>query len=162
MDIVKAVRDVNLRQRERFACRVLDHYSENASKTTLAVWGLAFKARTDDIRESPAIFCVEEFLKAGITVRAYDPEAMKPTEAIFGEKMTFCKDFYEALEGADGLVVLTDWQQFRNPDFELIANKLACPIIFDGRNLYDPKYVHSAGIEYHCIGRGNRDQLKEC
>jgi UDPglucose 6-dehydrogenase len=160
MDIVKAVRDVNLRQRERFARHVLDHYGQNAAETTLAVWGLAFKARTDDIRESPAIYCVEEFLKAGITVRAYDPEAMKTSEALLGDKVKFCKDFYETLEGADGLAVLTDWQQFRNPDFELIAKKLAHPVIFDGRNLYDPKYVRRAGIEYHCVGRANMEESK--
>ena len=162
MNIVKAVQDVNLRQRERFARRVLDHYGESASETILAVWGLAFKARTDDIRESAAIYCVEEFLKAGIKVRAYDPEAMKPAEAVFGKKVVFCEDFYEALEGADGLVVLTDWQQFRNPDFELIANKLSCPIIFDGRNLYDPQYVRGAGIEYHCVGRASEEEAKGC
>ncbi|UCF16328.1 MAG: UDP-glucose/GDP-mannose dehydrogenase family protein [Phycisphaerales bacterium] len=162
MDIVKAVKDVNLRQRECFARRVLDHYGKSAPETTLAVWGLAFKARTDDIRESPAIFCVEEFLKAGINVRAYDPEAMKPSESLLGKRVKFCQDFYEALEGADGLVVLTDWQQFRNPDFGLIATKLAYPVIFDGRNLYDPQYVRSAGIEYHCVGRINVEEMNGC
>jgi len=153
MDVVKAVEDVNRKQQQRFAQRVLDYYGQNADATTLAVWGLAFKARTDDIRESPAMFCVEEFLKAGMSVRAHDPEAMASAEQLLGEKVTFCQDYYEAVEGADGLVVLTDWQQFRNPDFEFVAGKLARRVIFDGRNLYDPAHVRSAGIEYHCVGR---------
>lgn len=153
MDIIEAVRQVNAQQQQRFARRVLDYYAGREDRTTLAVWGLSFKARTDDIRESPAIFCVEEFLKAGIAVRAHDPEAMTPAQNHFGDTVTLCPDYYEALDGAQGLVVLTDWQQFRNPDFEFVARKLSHPVIFDGRNLYDPSYVRSAGIEYHCVGR---------
>ena len=120
---------------------------------TLAVWGLAFKARTDDIRESPAMFCVQEFLKAGFAVRAYDPEAMPVAQKVLGDTVTFCRDYYEAPEGADGLVVLTDWQQFRNPDFERIVGLLKRPVLFDGRNLYEPDYVRERRLEYHCVGR---------
>jgi UDPglucose 6-dehydrogenase len=155
MEIIKAVKDVNTLQQERFARRVLDYYAGKEAETTLAVWGLAFKARTDDIRESPAVYCVEEFLKAGIAVKAHDPEAMGPARDRLGETVTYCEDYYEALDGAHGLVVLTDWQQFRNPDFEFVARQLSRPVIFDGRNLYDPSYVRSAGIEYHCVGRPN-------
>lgn len=155
MSIIQAVQQVNAEQQRRFARKVLDYYAGREDRTTLAVWGLAFKARTDDIRESPAIFCVEEFRKAGIQVRAHDPEAMGPARQVLGETVTFCADHYEALEGAEGLVVLTDWQQFRNPDFEFVARKLSHPVIFDGRNLYDPAYVRSAGIEYHGVGRPN-------
>jgi len=153
MDVVRAVKEVNLWQQRRFAQRVLEYYGDNARGATLAVWGLAFKAETDDIRESPAMFCVEEFLKAGISVQVHDPEAMPTAELLLRDKVTFCQDYYEAVEGADGLVVLTDWQQFRNPDFEFVAGKLARPVIFDGRNLYDPAVVRAAGIEYHCVGR---------
>jgi UDPglucose 6-dehydrogenase len=153
MDIAKAVRDVNLRQQSRFARRIVDYYTTHRKPVTLAVWGLAFKARTDDIRESPAMFCVQEFLKAGFAVRAYDPEAMSVAQKVLGDKITFCRDYYEALEGADGLVVLTDWQQFRNPDFERIAARLKHPVFFDGRNLYDRDYLREMHIEYHCIGR---------
>lgn len=153
MDIIKAVRDVNLGQQRRFAQRVIDYYVPAVANVTLAVWGLAFKARTDDIRESPAVFCVEEFLKAGIHVRAHDPEAAATARAHLGGAVEFCGDGYEALTAADGLVVLTDWQQFRNPDFERIAGALKRPVIFDGRNLYDPSYVRSRGLEYHCVGR---------
>ncbi len=155
MSIIKAVRQVNAQQQDRFARHVLNYYAGREDRTTLAVWGLAFKARTDDIRESPAIFCVQEFLKVGIQVRAHDPEAMPVSRQVLGESVAFCQDHYEALDGADGLVVLTDWQQFRNPDFEFVARKLSGRVIFDGRNLYDPGYVRSAGIEYHCVGRPN-------
>jgi len=157
MEIAKAVRDVNLRQQSRFARRIVDYYAThvgaNNHSPLLAVWGLAFKARTDDIRESPAMFCVQEFLKAGFAVRAYDPEAMSVAQKVLGDKITFCRDYYEALEGADGLVVLTDWQQFRNPDFERIAARLKHPVLFDGRNLYDRDYLREMHIEYHCVGR---------
>jgi UDPglucose 6-dehydrogenase len=153
MEIARAVRDVNLRQQSRFARRIVDYFASHQKPVSLAVWGLAFKARTDDIRESPAMFCVQEFLKADFAVRAYDPEAMSMAQKVLGDKITFCQDYYEALEGADGLVVLTDWQQFRNPDFERIAARLKRPVLFDGRNLYDPDYLREMHLEYHCIGR---------
>ena len=153
MEIAKAVRDVNLRQQGRFARRIVEYYATHQKPVTLAVWGLAFKARTDDIRESPAMFCVQEFLKAGFAVRAYDPEAMPGAQKVLGDKITFCRDYYEMLDGADGLVVLTDWQQFRNPDFERIAGRLKHPVLFDGRNLYDREYLREMHLEYHCIGR---------
>jgi UDPglucose 6-dehydrogenase len=153
MGIVKAVQDANLRQQDQFAQKIIDYFKDVASKITLAVWGLAFKARTNDIRESPAIRCIEKFLDAGIKIKAYDPEAMLPTKEYFGKRIETSQDSYNILDGANALVILTDWQEFRNPDFELIAKKLKKPVIFDGRNLYDPAYVKKQGIEYHCIGR---------
>jgi UDPglucose 6-dehydrogenase len=166
MDIIKAVYDANLRQQSCFARRIVEYYvapppsgvvlpqpGAVGPQVTLAVWGLAFKARTDDVRESPAMFCVQEFLRAGFGVRAYDPEAMPVAQKVLGETVTFCRDYYEAVEGAEGLVVLTDWQQFRNPDFERIAGLLKRPVLFDGRNLYEPAYVRERGLEYHCVGR---------
>lgn len=154
MGIVKAAQDANRRQQERFARRVIDYYQPQAQKTTLAVWGLAFKGRTDDIRESPAVFCVERFIEAGIAVKAHDPEAMHTAQTHFDDQITFCADYYDTLTDADGLVVLTDWQQFRNPDFERIARSLNRPVLFDGRNLYEPSYVKDMGLEYYCLGRG--------
>lgn len=160
MDIIKSVYDANVRQQSRFARRIVEYYAADAGANdrspVLAVWGLAFKARTDDIRESPALFCVQEFLKAGFTVRAYDPEAMPGARKMLGDTVTLSRDYYEAIEGADGLVVLTDWQQFRNPDFERIAGLLQRRVVFDGRNLYEPDYVREKGLEYHCIGRPSR------
>lgn len=153
MGIVKAVQDANLRQQDQFAQKIIDYFKDVASKITLAVWGLAFKARTNDIRESPAIRCIEKFLDAGIKIKAYDPEAMLPTKECFGKRIETSQDSYNILDGANALVILTDWQEFRNPDFELISKKLKNTVIFDGRNLYDPAYVKKQGIEYHCIGR---------
>ena len=154
MTIVHAVQEANIRQQDRFAQGLLDYFQGRACEITLAVWGLAFKARTDDIRESPAIRCIEKFLDAGMKVRAYDPEAMDGTKAQFGDRIETSCDSYGILAGADALVVLTDWQEFRTPDFELIAERLKRPVIFDGRNLYDRAYIKKQGIEYHCIGRG--------
>jgi UDPglucose 6-dehydrogenase len=119
----------------------------------LAVWGLAFKARTDDIRESAALNCVKRFIEQGIKVRAYDPEAMPATQQVLGDEISLAEDAYSLLDGCDALVILTDWQEFRSPDFAGIAGRLTQPVIFDGRNLYDPKYVAKQGIRYYCVGR---------
>ena len=150
MTIAKAVQQVNYDQQDRFADRILAYYGDDISKITLGVWGLAFKARTDDVRESPAIRCLKKFVDAGMKIKAYDPEA-GPGE-LEGKIETVDRS-YDVLDGADALVVFTDWQEFRTPNFELIAEKLSKPIIFDGRNLYDPTYVKKQGIEYYSIGR---------
>ncbi len=150
MTIVKAVQQANYDQQDRFAKRVLDHFGDDPSGITLAVWGLAFKARTDDVRESPAIRCIKRFLDVGMNIKAYDPEA--PAGELEG-KITTLDNSYDALDGSDALVIFTDWQEFRNPDFERIADLLNTPVIFDGRNLYDPSYVKKQGIDYHSIGR---------
>jgi len=153
MTIAQAVRQANLTQQQRFVKRIKDYYGEKVSKTKLAVWGLSFKAKTDDIRESPALYCVESLLEAGMKIRAYDPEAMEAVKNKLGKKIELMANGYEALEGCDGLVILTDWQEFRTPDFELIVKTLKEAVIFDGRNLYEPEYVKKQGIEYHSIGR---------
>jgi len=153
MTIAKAVDEVNQRQRKFFADRVIGHFGDRCRDTCLAVWGLAFKARTDDVRESPALYGVQRFLDAGIRVRAHDPEAMANARALIGSRLATFDDGYEALQGADALVVFTDWQEFRTPDFERIAATLKQPLIFDGRNLYDPALMRRMGIQYHCIGR---------
>lgn len=153
MDITAAVHAVNQRQRKAFAQRVLDYYGVKCRDTTLAVWGLAFKAGTDDIRESPAIDAVQMFLERKMSIRAHDPEAMPAGLAALGGRVTMVDDGYDALEGADGLVVFTDWQKFRTPDFDLISQRLRRRVIFDGRNLYDPRAMAKRGFEYICIGR---------
>ncbi len=153
MEIVEAVQEVNIKQQDRFAQKIINYFGKGKNKITLAIWGLAFKAKTDDIRESAAIRCIEKFLEAGIKVRAYDPEAMDAASRKFNGKIETAKDGYEILDGSDGLVILTDWQEFRSPDFELISKKLKKPVIFDGRNLFEPAYVRKQGIEYHSIGR---------
>ena len=154
--IAQATRQANHRQQERFASRILDYFAERTAQTTLAVWGLAFKARTDDVRESPAISCIERFLDAGIRVNAYDPEANASALEVLKDRIDTADDGYSVLAGADALVIFTDWQEFRTPDFKLIAERLRRPVIFDGRNLYDPPYVAKQGIEYHSVGRPTR------
>jgi UDPglucose 6-dehydrogenase len=147
MSITKAVQQVNINAQERFVRRIIDYFSGREAQTVLAVWGLAFKAKTDDVRESPAIYCIKKLLDSKMKIKAYDPEAASGArEALEGKIETF-------ENGYDALVIFTDWQEFRNPDFEVIAGKLKKPVIFDGRNLYDPSYVRKRGIEYHSVGR---------
>jgi len=153
MVIAKSVEQVNINAQERFAKRIKDYFSGREDRTTLAVWGLAFKAKTDDVRESPAIYCIKKLLDSKMKIKAYDPEAASGAlEALDGKIETF-QNGYDALDNADALVIFTDWQEFRNPDFDVIASKLKKPVIFDGRNLYDPEVVKKAGIEYYSIGR---------
>ena len=152
-DIVAAVHEVNQRQRRIFAQRIIDHFGDKSPKTTLAVWGLAFKAKTDDVRESPAIGAIRMFLDRGIKVRAHDPEAMETARAELGSTVEMCDDGYEALDGADALVVFTDWAQFRGPDFEEIAARMPSKVIFDGRNMYEPRLLAKRGFHYVCVGR---------
>ncbi len=153
MTIAKSVQQVNINQQERFAQRIIDYFAGRQDQITLAVWGLAFKARTDDIRESPAISCINKFLNCRMNIRAYDPEAAASAQKVLGDKIQIFQNGYDALDNADALVIFTDWQEFRNPDFKTVAAKLKKPVIFDGRNLYNPGVVHAAGIEYHSVGR---------
>lgn len=152
MTIADAVQRANYTQQDRFAKKIVDYFAEGRD-VTLAVWGLAFKARTDDIRESPAITCIEKLLDAGIRIKAFDPEAMKTAREVLDDRIETVSDCYRAVEGCDGLVILTDWQEFRTPDFEALAAGLKKAVIFDGRNLYDPALVQSRGFEYYSIGR---------
>ena len=114
---------------------------------------MAFKPKTDDIREAPAITIINELLKMGAKVRTYDPKAMNNSKGIFGEKIKYSKSAYEALEGADALLLLTEWNEFRRPDFERIKSLLKAPIIFDGRNQYNPERLKQSGFEYICVGK---------
>ena len=155
MTIAEAVQQVNIKQQQRFAERIVNYFSGAGGRKTLAVWGLAFKAKTDDVRESPAIFCVKKFLDCGMKIKAYDPEAASSAMAALDDAIEISQNGYDALDGADALVIFTDWQEFRNPDFEAIVAKLKKPVIFDGRNLYDPVIVKQAGIEYHSVGRAS-------
>jgi UDPglucose 6-dehydrogenase len=150
MTITEAVQNANYLQQDRFAEKVLSFYGDKVRDITLGVWGLAFKARTDDIRESPAVHCIKRLIQAGAKVKAYDPEASAGELEGKIEKMD---NAYDALNDADGLVILTDWQEFRTPDFEMIADRLKRKVIFDGRNLYEPAYVKKQGLEYYSIGR---------
>jgi UDPglucose 6-dehydrogenase len=158
MTIAQSVQQVNLAQQTQFAEKIIRYFA-GRKNVQLGIWGLAFKARTDDIRESPAIFCIEKFLAAGLKVVAFDPEAMPPAKQKLGDRIRTVENGYDVIEGSDALVVFTDWQEFRTPDFEQIAKKLKTPVLFDGRNLYTPSFVKRFGIEYHCIGRPSKDAV---
>ena len=153
MAIAKSAQQVNKNAQGRFAKRITDYFAGREDETVLAVWGLSFKAKTDDVRESPAIYCISKLLDCGMKIRAYDPEAASAAMAAVDNKIETFQNGYDALDSADALVIFTDWQEFRNPDFELIVSKLKKPVIFDGRNLYEPGIMKKAGIEYHSIGR---------
>ena len=151
--ILNAVMDVNTKQRFRIADKLEAYFGDDLKDKTIALWGLAFKPNTDDIREAPALYTIDRLLEAGANVRAFDPEATENVRAIYGDKVTFCEDQYEALEGADALAIVTEWSVFRTPDFEKIKSALSEPVIFDGRNLYDLDRMRENGFRYNSIGR---------
>jgi UDPglucose 6-dehydrogenase len=151
--IMEAVDVVNEAQKKVLARKVRQHYGAALSEKTLAVWGLAFKPRTDDVREAPALAFIDAMLAEGVRLRVHDPEAMPNVKATYGDRLAYCDRPYGALEGADGLVIVTEWQEFRNPDFEVMKRLLKEKVIFDGRNLYDPKTPSGFGFTYHSIGR---------
>lgn len=153
MRIVEAVEDVNHTQIERFIGRVVKRLGPDLSGMRIAIWGLAFKPNTDDIREAPALYIIEELLKAGAQIKAFDPEAMGNVEKLFGNQVQYCKDQYEALIHADALAIITEWSVFRTPSFSVMKELLKNAVIFDGRNLYDLDMVAEHGFYYESIGR---------
>jgi UDPglucose 6-dehydrogenase len=153
--ILGAVDEVNRDQKRILLRKVLKHYGDaGIAGRTFAVWGLAFKPRTDDMREAPSIDLINGLLEAGAKVKAYDPEAAENAKDFFGDRITYCEHNYDCLDGADALLVVTEWSAFRGPDFDLIAQKLKAPVIFDGRNLYEPERLAARGFTYYAIGRG--------
>ncbi|HWG47652.1 MAG TPA: UDP-glucose/GDP-mannose dehydrogenase family protein [Gemmataceae bacterium] len=151
--IMDAVDRVNEAQKQVLVRKVQEHYGDALKNKTLAVWGLAFKPRTDDIREAPSLVFLDAMLVAGARLRVHDAEAMTNVKALYGDKLVYCDRPYGALEGAHGLVIVTEWQEFRNPDYEVMRRLLAERVIFDGRNLYDPKIPTGYGFTYYSIGR---------
>ena len=150
--ILKAVEQVNASQKTRLVARMRAHFGSLKGKT-VAVWGLAFKPRTDDMREAPSIPLIKALLAEGADVQAYDPQATKIAKGIFGSKVTFAANNYDALRGADCLVIVTEWSEFRRPDFEKMRKLLRSPVIFDGRNLFTPEQMKQSGFTYYSIGR---------
>ena len=153
LEVVKAAQEANARQKRVLAQKLRSTLPDGLAGTTIAVWGLAFKAQTDDMRESPAIELIEELLEQGCSVRAYDPKAEDTAREIFADRIEYAPGVYEALDGADALVIVTEWMAFRNPDFDRIRSLLRRPIIIDGRNLYDTSLMARAGFTYVSIGR---------
>lgn len=150
--ILKAVMNVNEKQKTIIVPKIKDYFGNLAGRR-IALWGLAFKPDTDDIREAPALYIINELLEAGATVCAYDPEAMGNVKRLLGDKIDFANDHYEALQGADALLVATEWSLFRNPDFEQVAKLLKNKVVFDGRNLYSLDQMRELGFFYSSIGR---------
>ena len=151
--LLESVDHVNHKQKQVLPQKVRAHYGNHLKGKCLGVWGLAFKPRTDDIREAPALTLIDEMLKEGVQLRVHDPEAIPNVKAIYGDKLTYCDRPYSTLEGADGLVIVTEWQEFRHPDFELMRKLLRDPVVFDGRNVYEPKTMKAGGFTYYAIGR---------
>jgi UDPglucose 6-dehydrogenase len=154
--ILSAVEAVNARQKEVLFRKMQRHFTAGLSGRTIAVWGLAFKPQTDDMREAPARTLIELLLRAGARVQAYDPVAAGEAQRIYAgvAGVTLARNAYEAAAGADALAIVTEWQEFRSPDFERLRQTLKAPLIFDGRNLYDPAMVARFGLTYYAIGRG--------
>jgi UDPglucose 6-dehydrogenase len=152
-EIIKSVMDVNERQKTTLTDKIKTHYGSALKGKHFAMWGLAFKPDTDDIREAPALYMIDALVAAGATVTAFDPEAMENVKKVKGEKMTFAKDEYEALQGADALIIATEWALFRTPDFKRVESALKEKIVFDGRNLYDLDEMKQLGFQYVSVGR---------
>ena len=154
-NILKSVHEVNIKQRTIFINKILDRYNNNISGKTFAVWGLSFKPRTNDMREAPSITIINELIERGAKVRAFDPKAFDEARKIFKDKIYYAKNSYDALENTDALLLLTEWNEFRRPNFDKIKSMLKDKIIFDGRNQYENSRMIGRGIEYICMGCDN-------
>ncbi len=151
--IINSVMEVNERQKTTLTDKIKAHFGDSLKGKHFAIWGLAFKPDTDDIREAPALYMIDALLDAGATVTAFDPEAMENVKKLVGDKIAFAADEYEALKGADALIVATEWSLFRTPDLDRVGELLKSKSIFDGRNLYDLPEMEKAGFHYVSVGR---------
>lgn len=151
--LLRAVMDVNEKQKVVLVEKVLKYYKGDLTGKHFALWGLAFKPETDDVREAPALYIIDHLVKQGATVTAFDPEGMANVKKIIGDKIKYAENQYEALAGADALLIATEWSVFRNPNFEKMEEALSNKVIFDGRNLYDLQKMIELGYYYNSIGR---------
>jgi UDPglucose 6-dehydrogenase len=155
--LLDAVESVNMRQKQRLFEKISAHFDGDLAGKTVAIWGLSFKPQTDDMREASSRVLMESLWEAGASVRAFDPVAMEEAQRIYPDHpgLALCESATEAVKGADALAIVTEWQEFRSPDFQYIRDELSYPLIFDGRNLYDPDLMTAQGITYYAIGRDN-------
>ena len=151
--LLNAVHQVNVRQRERLSIKIAERFGDALTGRTFAVWGVTFKPKTDDLREAPGITIIDNLLAAGAAVRAHDPRGLPNLRRQYGERVSYFDDAYEALDGADALIIVTEWNEFRSPDFTRMAELMDSPVIFDGRNLYESAAMARRRFEYHSIGR---------
>jgi UDPglucose 6-dehydrogenase len=153
LDLLRAVDRTNERQKRLLVAKALKHFGGSLEGRTLGVWGLSFKPKTDDMREAPSLEVIEGLLGKGAQVVAHDPVAGQGARRYFGSRIRYAVRPYEALEGVDALCIVTEWNEFRHPDFERMKALMKTPVIFDGRNIYDPTRMRELGFTYHGIGR---------
>ncbi|MCX6640804.1 MAG: UDP-glucose/GDP-mannose dehydrogenase family protein [bacterium] len=153
LEILKSVEMVNERQKRLLTEKVQKFYGDDLSGKIFGIWGLSFKPRTDDMREAPSIVIINGLLNMGAKIQAYDPQAMEEASKIFGDRIALVKDEYEAVQNVDGLLIVTEWNEFREPNFDMLRNSMRNPVIFDGRNIYDAKKMASVGFRYFSLGR---------
>ncbi|HEY8517959.1 MAG TPA: UDP-glucose/GDP-mannose dehydrogenase family protein [Candidatus Binatia bacterium] len=151
--LLRAVDEVNDRQKRVLVGRILEHFGGDVSGRQLAVWGLAFKPRTDDMREAPSVVIIERLLGCGAKVAVHDPEAMNEARKILGDRVTYHRLNYDALKDAEALIIVTEWNEFRRPDFQRMKSLMKSPVIFDGRNVYEPQQMLAHGFTYYSMGR---------
>jgi UDPglucose 6-dehydrogenase len=151
--LLDAVDEVNSRQKHVLTHKMVQHYKGHLAGKQFAIWGLAFKPKTDDVREAPALTLIEQLLEHGAKVAVHDPEAMENVRQAFGERLVYANSPVDVLEGADALAINTEWGEFRNPDFNEMKRRMRAAVIFDGRNLYDPATMREHGFTYYSIGR---------
>jgi UDPglucose 6-dehydrogenase len=153
LSVLQAVEDINQEQRKRFFRKMVRHFGGKVEGLRFAVWGIAFKPNTDDTREAPVFHIIDELLNEKATVAVYDPEAMAGARARYGDRIEYAESSYGALQGADALVIATEWNEFRKPDFGLMKSLMRKAVLFDGRNIFDPRKMRERGFLYHSIGR---------
>lgn len=155
MGIVAAAEEANLRQKKYLARLIQSHFQDGLRGKVFGMWGLAFKPNTDDMREAPSLSVIHELLIAGAKIKAYDPVAIETARAVLGDSISYCDSSYDALAGVDALLIMTEWNEFRNPDFQKMKSLMKATTVFDGRNLFDPGQMRARGFVYYGIGRGN-------
>ncbi|MCK5760117.1 MAG: UDP-glucose/GDP-mannose dehydrogenase family protein, partial [Candidatus Delongbacteria bacterium] len=152
LKVLKSVEEVNNKQKSILVDKIKEYFNGNLSGKTISLWGLAFKPHTDDMREAPSLVIIEQLLNEGVKIKAYDQTAMKESERIIGDTISYCNDQYDALTNSDALFIVTEWPEFRDPNFRLMKENMNTPAIFDGRNIFDSKEIVERGFEYFCIG----------
>jgi len=153
LELLQAVENVNERQKQVLSSKIFNHFGKNLTGKTFALWGLSFKPQTDDMREAPSLVIINQLLEAGAKVKAYDPVAMEEAKHKLGNSITYSKDMYDALIDADGLAIITEWPEFRMPNYDVMQKLMNNKVIFDGRNIYDPSEMRENGYTYYSIGR---------
>jgi len=154
LQVLAAVDEVNDRQKETLLAKVRAHFGTGLAGRRIAIWGLAFKPNTDDMREAPSQVVIDGLLAAGAQVTAFDPVAHETARVVFGDRITYAVSAYDALEGADALLLVTEWSEFRAPDYARMKSRLRAPVVFDGRNLWEPARLRELGFTYFGTGRG--------